>query len=206
MHRPVRALLIGLLVASGCNEVDNELTDPEGRPLELTYITATIFAPSCGQAQCHSKFHQAGGLVFDNPDDARASLHTPGDELNLLRFDSEQNDFEWRGLNDTEHYYPNLIVWLTQTDPFNQNMGRMPSDAPLARRDIELLVSWIRDPELYGTGGKARGAQCDPDHFDGLACNGDLLYTCRPDGNFGEVVDSCSQCKLVDADRAPVCN
>jgi len=191
MQRPVRALLL-LIAAGGCNEVTSEFDPDDGRPLDVESVTLAVFAPSCGQAQCHSKFHGAKGLVLDNPDDVRRSLHIPGGEYSLLQLNGTQDDREWSSLGDTVHEEPKLITWVTKIDPFAKGIGRMPFDAPLAERDLELLVAWIRSPK-YGVGGAADGAQCDPERYNGLACNGDDLYTCGPDGNFAEMQRSCNQ-------------
>jgi hypothetical protein len=196
MHRPVRALLLVLLIG-GCNEVTSDLDPADGRPLDLVGVTFAVFQPSCGQAQCHSKFHGAGGLVFDNPEDVRHSLHLPSGEYQLLRFDSDRDDREWSGFTSDQEM-PKLMTWLTATDPFGRGIGRMPFDAPLAERDLELLVGWIRSPQ-FGVGAEAMGAQCDPDLYNGLACNGSDLYTCTPDGNWGEMQRTCNTCTIAEA-------
>lgn len=136
--------------------------------------------------------------MFDNPDDVRTSLHTPGDNLFLLQFDSDGTDMAWQGLSDTVNNPPHLISWVTEIDPFSAGIGRMPFDAPLARRDIELLVAWIRDGVP-----QARGAQCDPRRDDGKACFGNDEYTCTPEGNFGELVASCNSCTYKDSTAKP---
>jgi len=201
MHRPVCALLLAVSVGGivvACGNVEDESLECEagdptcGRPLDLEYLTEAIFAPSCGQTQCHSKFHQAGGLVFDNPHDARASLLVRTGNPPLLNFDSEQYD---PFLEKT----PNLVRWLTETDPFIRGIGRMPFDAPLPDRDIRLIEYWIRAPYTLtnGTehaGGLAKGAQCNPEDFDGFACNYIDKVKCNADWNFGEQVEACREC------------
>src|SRR5687767_3761465 len=117
MQRPVCALLLLVAVSSvviaACGTVEDEGTvcteegdDSCGRPLDLEYMTAAILAPSCGLAQCHSTFHQAGGLAFDDPDNARVSLLTP-DSGPLLQFTSDRYDPE-----RTDGQVANLIAWV----------------------------------------------------------------------------------------------
>lgn len=188
MSRRVCALLLGAslsgVVVAACGTVESD-NDPDGRPLELEYIVGAIFAPSCGQTQCHSKFKQAGGLVFDSPDDARASLLAPASGP-LLRFDSEQDDrVRLDGIK------PNLLVWLTEIDPFGQGTGRMPFDGPLPQQDLNLLSAWIREPTPERPGASAKGAQCNPALYDGFACNFDERVRCTEDYNFGEPEETC---------------
>lgn len=223
MQRPVCALL---LLAAGCAEITSEgelctaaesaANDPKcGRPLDLAYLTAAIFAPSCGQTQCHSKFHQAGKLVFDNPHDAALSLLTPGSGP-LLRFDGIRQD----PTRFIDNEVPFLLRWLTEEFPVNETReddeppnSRMPFDAPLAEADIELISVWIReslptknpgDNREPRVGGGARGAQCNPDAYEGYACTYDSFrgvfqrVKCNADFNFDEVdVQDCpTDCKL----------
>lgn len=210
MQRPVFGLLAlagGVLGASCgtledegiyCTDAELEAGDPKcGRPLELEYITVAILAPSCGQAQCHSRFRQAGGLSFSNPEDARRSLVLPN-AAPLLSFTSEKFDPLSTGGP------PNLIRWVTEIDPFGTGIGRMPFDAPLPNRDIDLLEVWIRAPRaavdsngntIVAPGGSARGAQCNPELFGGFACRGTEKVRCNSDGNFDEdPEEDCSDC------------
>lgn len=209
MQRPVCALLLAItaggVVSAACGSLEDErplcTKDSDesecGRPLTVEYLTLAILAPSCGQTQCHSKFRQAGGLVFDNPHDARKSMLTPGSGP-LLQFTSEQFDPLDSGRS-------NLIQWLLPLNSVNKDTGRMPFDAALPSIDIQLLQVWIRQaPEdetetPIESGASARGAQCDPDLYDGLACNGDDLVRCNDDFNFGEPVMTCTtECRITE--------
>lgn len=195
MRRPVCALLV--LVAGSCGEIRDE-EDPNGRPLELPYLTAAIFAPTCGQTQCHSTFKRQGGLVFDHPDSVRRSLLRQGNDA-LLSFTSDK--YDPRPIETTD--VPDLIVWVTEIDPFGNGIGRMPFDAPLADRDIQLLGLWIREDKDPVTraprvGGNAVGAQCNPELYDGLACNLNELVLCGEDWNFAESQQICDRgCEIV---------
>jgi hypothetical protein len=210
MQRPVCALLL-LLAVSGtviaaCGTVEDESLvctkedDPScGRHLDLDYVTAAIFAPSCGQAQCHSSFHQAGGRAFDTPKAVRETLLRP--DKPLLHFDRDQYDplLELR----EEGEVSDLVKWVLPLNDVNDEVGRMPFDSPLPTRDIELLKIWIRAPVVLtdGTrraGGKAEGAQCNPANYGGLACDDRDIVMCRPDFMFGEPVESCTKGCLIN--------
>jgi hypothetical protein len=163
----LRLLVAGALFAAAGGCLGEDV--PDYRPLELDYLTQQIFAPTCGGAQCHSTFKQSGTNVFDTPEGVRASLVT-----NLLvRTDPDKFDPD-----DAKN--ADLIIWLTETDPFLAGIGRMPYDAPLPNRDVKLLIEWIEH--------KAPGAQCNPDQFNGKACTLDaagrtVSATCTADWN-----------------------
>jgi hypothetical protein len=89
------------------------------RPATLEYITHAILQPSCGQYTCHSSFRRAKGYAFDTIEVARASL---GPIVNI---------------SDPEASF--LYTVLTRT------VKRMPYDAPLPQKDIDLILAWIED-------------------------------------------------------------
>jgi hypothetical protein len=87
------------------------------RPATLEYITFAILQPSCSQHVCHSSYRMESGFAFDTLEAARRSLDglvVPGDP------ESSQ-----------------LINVLTRT------LKRMPYDAPLPQKDIDLISTWI---------------------------------------------------------------
>jgi hypothetical protein len=97
------------------------------RPATLEYITHAILQPSCGQYVCHSSYRREKNLVFDTVEEARKSLAgivTPGDVSSSL-------------LNSV----------LTRT------VTRMPIDAPLFDKDIELIQLWIMTGAAEDLGG-----------------------------------------------------
>lgn len=206
MQRPVCALLLAIsatgLVVASCGTLEDERPLCEtvgdsscGRPLTVEFLTLQIFAPSCGQTQCHSKFHQAGKLVFDNPHDVRRSLLTPGSGP-LIKFTSEQFD-------PLDTASSSFIQWLSPLNKVNEAVGRMPFDSPLPAIDMQLLQVWMREPPLDAngnaieSGASARGAQCDPDLYEGFACNGDDRVRCNDDFNFGEPEETCANgCRI----------
>lgn len=161
-----RLLVAGALLLSACVGEDTA----DYRPLEVNYLTSQIFAPTCGATQCHSTFRQASNNVFDTPEGVRASLV----HKRLVRFDNEKND-------QLAPANADLIIWITETDPFLAGIGRMPYDAPLPNRDVKLLIEWIQRG--------APGAQCDPGDGNGKVCTQDasgrdVVVTCTEDWNF----------------------
>jgi hypothetical protein len=89
------------------------------RPATLEYITGAILQPSCSQYVCHSAYRMEAGYAFDTVENAKRSLEgivQPGDP---------ESSF--------------LITCLTRT------IKRMPYDAPLPDKDIELISQWILD-------------------------------------------------------------
>lgn len=87
------------------------------RPRTIQYITEAILQPSCAQDVCHSSFTRAKGYAFDTVAAARASLKPVVDkqapEASIL------------------------YVVLTRT------IKRMPYDAPLPQKDIDLIFEWL---------------------------------------------------------------
>jgi hypothetical protein len=162
-----RLCLGALLVVAACDSVDD-------RPLEVEYLTQAIFAPTCAAAQCHSSFVQAGHMALDTPDGVRRALIGKGLVL----------------LNSTPQYDPDdpahaaLIIWLTEVDPFERGIGRMPYDAPMPNKDLYLLEEWISEA--------TPGAQCNPEANNGMACNDREVVRCNADWSFGDRLMNCT--------------
>jgi hypothetical protein len=163
--RPEAALLVGLALASAActSGVDD-------RPMTIQYVTGTILAPTCGKADCHSAFAANRTDVFDNVADARRSLVDNG----LVQFTSSQ--FDPANPQDA-----NLIIWLTETDPFALGFGRMPLDGPMPNQNIEFLEHWIH--------AGAPGAQCNPSQP--TACEDHDIVACNSDWSFGALQTTC---------------
>lgn len=92
-------------------------TTDNDRPLTVEYITEAILQPSCSQYVCHSSFARQSGYAFDTVEEARKSLKSivvP---------------------SDAEASFLNRV--LTRT------VKRMPYDAPLPNKDIQLIQAWI---------------------------------------------------------------
>jgi cysteine-rich repeat protein len=79
----------------------------------------------------------------------------------------------------------------------------MPLDAPLPKKDLELIRTWIADPELLPPvcsdpdpplelcgAGRGAGAQCDPSQFHGYACDNFDVRQCD-DWSFGDFTHHC---------------
>lgn len=165
------AWLLPLVAACG--------TTTDDRPRTIDYVTEAILAPTCGAANCHSSFAQQGGDVFDTVEAARRSLVVNG----LISFDSVTIDGVPMGYDPADPDNSQLIIWLTQTDPFNRGIGRMPFDAPMPNADVNLLKLYIKEG--------APGAQCNPDTNGGKACNNHTVFTCTKDWTFGDQVTVC---------------
>src|SRR5580693_4391433 len=104
----------------------------DDRPRDAQYITDTILAPSCGEAECHSTFVQSNNVVLDTYEGMRSTMvHFP-----LISFDSD--DYDPADPTDSA-----LITWITQTDPYGLGIGRMPQDMPIPNADVDLLKAWI---------------------------------------------------------------
>ena len=131
----VRCAWIALLAVTvaACGSVD------DNRPLDAQYVTAAVLAPTCGAAECHSTFTQAGPgttpYVFDTLVGMRRTIVDNG----LVILDSNQFD-------PSDPAGAALIAWLTKTDPFQLGIGRMPYDAPMPNEDIHFLEDWIQRP------------------------------------------------------------
>lgn len=184
-RRVLALLLLAAGSAGGCG------TEQDNRPLELEYLTEAVFAPSCGATQCHSSFRQADGFVFDTPEAVRRSLLiTDTGGTTLLRFDYEHPDPAFS-------YSSRLIQLISETVPFPESpeLPRMPLDAPMPNKDIELLRTWIKNPDRkeppHDVGGRALGAQCNPDAPGGYACDQNDVVVCGDDWNFGQLVVHC---------------
>jgi hypothetical protein len=160
---------VPLLALAACGESTDD------RPLELEYLTQSIFAPSCGATQCHSTFKQAAELVLDTPEGVRAAILEGAG--GLVSFNSTQYDPD-------DPNNASLIIWITETDPFGRGIGRMPFDAPIPNKDVLLIKEWIS--------AQAPGAQCNPERNNGNACNNKEVVQCNADWTFGARVQLCS--------------
>jgi hypothetical protein len=68
--RPGQAVLVGLcalLGAAACGDTDD-------RPLEWSYIQATIIQPNCATARCHAQGSEAAGFRADTLELSCANL------------------------------------------------------------------------------------------------------------------------------------
>jgi len=111
----VRAMLRAVVAAAVTLAACSQ-TDND-RPRTVQYITEAILQPNCAQDVCHSSYARAKGYAFDTVAAARTSLaqlvSKPQPESSLL------------------------YVVLTRT------IKRMPYDAPLPQKDIDLIFEWL---------------------------------------------------------------
>jgi hypothetical protein len=110
-----RLLLVAALASAACSTTDND------RPATLEYITEAILQPSCSQSTCHSSYRMEKGYAFDTVAMAQRSLSVAG------------------VVNKAEPETSLLYVVLTR------KLKRMPYDAPLPQKDIDLILTWIKD-------------------------------------------------------------
>jgi hypothetical protein len=108
-----RIAVAAAVACAACSQTDND------RPATLQYITEAILQPNCAQDVCHSSYTRTRGYAFDTVAAARQSLRIPG-----LVKPTEP---------DSSLLYTVLI----------RQVKRMPYDAPLPDKDIDLIHLWI---------------------------------------------------------------
>jgi len=171
-----RCVLFCVLLAGACGSATDD------RPPTLDYITETILAPTCANAECHSAFKREVGDQFDTPEAARQSIVANG----LVHFPDDTKD-------DASVASSFLIRTLTVGSPSILSPGsgnvRMPYDAPMPDTDIALIKAWIR--------AGAHGAQCLA-NAQGRGCQvedvaGTTVFrvVACVDGEAGVVIQTC---------------
>jgi hypothetical protein len=113
----VRAML-RLVVAGAVVAVAACSQTDNDRPATLPYVTEAILAPNCSQDVCHSSYTKAKGYAFDTVAAARASLKS------IVSKDEPESSL--------------VYTVLTRT------VKRMPYDAPLPQKDIDLILLWLQ--------------------------------------------------------------
>jgi hypothetical protein len=113
----VRAMYRLVLVAAVASAACTQTEN--NRPATLEYITEAILQPSCSQYTCHSSYRMQSGYAFDTVELAQRAL---GDLVVAGDFETSK-----------------LYIVLTRT------IKRMPFDAPLPQKDIDLIKTWIQD-------------------------------------------------------------
>lgn len=108
-----RLVLVAAAATAACSQTDNN------RPATLEYITEAILQPYCSQSVCHSSYTMERGYSFDTVIASRRSIRdhslvAPGDSGGSLLY--------------------NVLI---------RTKERMPYDAPLQEKDIELIKQWI---------------------------------------------------------------
>jgi hypothetical protein len=110
-----RLVLVAAVALAACSQTDNN------RPATLEYITEAILQPSCSQAVCHSSYKLEFGYAFDTVEAARRSIR----DHNLVQ-----------PSDATASLLYNVLI---------RDKKRMPYDAPLLQKDIDLIKQWIDD-------------------------------------------------------------
>jgi hypothetical protein len=118
-----RLAVAAAVASAACSQTEND------RPATLPYITEAILQPNCAQDVCHSSYARTKGYAFDTVAAARQSL-TPrpiiiGQPIvpPIVNFDEPESSLLY-------------TVLLRQ-------IKRMPYDAPLPQKDIDLILRWI---------------------------------------------------------------
>jgi hypothetical protein len=172
---------IAVLFAGACGSATDD------RPATLEYITETILAPSCAQAECHSAFKQQVGDVFDTVESTRRSM-----VVNGLVFPQDADDPAGSFLIKTL-----TVGTLSVLDPGSGTFVRMPFVSPMPDVDIQLIETWIR--------AGIPGAQCLP-NAQNRGCQVVTVGAVPQynvveciDGNVGAVVQACSALQICDS-------
>lgn len=196
-------------MATACSAVG------DNRPLDAQAVTQAVLAPSCGLAQCHSTFTQSAGDVFDTRAGMRASIVGFGlVSLDSLQFDPAdpasaplivwitKTDPYRRGIGRMPRDAPladadvdYLKRWIVGPTEIRDDHAPCSQTVACAQPDATCQF----DPPDAATGNcvhitylaPAKGAQCNPNNFDGLACNNRTLMRCNDDWNFGSVEMVC---------------
>jgi hypothetical protein len=107
-------------------------TVQDDRPQTLAYITQTILAPSCGTATCHSALKRQSELVLDSVAAAQESIARLRLVATCFRPPCDSDVIE----------NSQLLTVITTGD---SQLQRMPLDAPLPNKDIQLIADWIHN-------------------------------------------------------------
>ncbi|HET9992794.1 MAG TPA: hypothetical protein VFQ65_29870 [Kofleriaceae bacterium] len=204
-----RFVWIALAVAvTACGSVD------DNRPLDAQYVTAAILAPACGAAECHSAFSQSKGYEFDTLASMRKTIVEQGlVVLDSNRFDPSAPEgsslITWLTKTDPFNLgmgrMPLEAPMPNEDIHFLEDWIRGPvkdtSDGSTCSVSIACLTAGAqcKIPSGSSTGtcvttmytAPAKGAQCNPKSFGGLACINKTLYQCGDDWNVSTMVRVC---------------
>ena len=174
--RSIALVALSLAAAAGCTRGEDD------RPRTLAFITEAILAPTCGKAECHSTFAEEKGYVFDTVAASRVSIIG-----NSMLYDGNG---DYATDPTTSYLIQDIITGVEGTEAGEQNqLIRMPYDAPMPNEDVYLLEDWI------AAGGE--GANCVPTWNNATACDGTNIVKCGADGNFSdEIVTACAKCSV----------
>lgn len=111
----VRLLLASALASASVMACTQTDND---RPATVEYITEAILQPYCSQDVCHSSYRMEKGYAFDTLEVARRSL---------------------AGIVSPCEPDQSLLYQV-----LTRRLKRMPYDAPLPQKDIDLILLWIQ--------------------------------------------------------------
>jgi hypothetical protein len=113
----VRRAMVRLVLVAAVAVMACDQTD-NNRPATVEYVTEAILEPSCAQDVCHSSYRREKGYAFDTVEVAKASL---------------------KGIVNPDEPESSLLYTV-----LTRKIKRMPYDAPLPQKDIDLILTWIR--------------------------------------------------------------
>jgi hypothetical protein len=155
-------------------------TNADDRALNAQFVTEAILAPTCGTAECHSTYAQAGPkqtdgtikpYVFDTLVGTRAAVAGVRNSNGLVVLDSTNFD-------PAIPSGSTFIAVLLKNDPLD-GIDRMPLDAPMPFEDINFLEDWVRGvPTLRQGTTCATSADCTTAGDSCYIANGSTSGTC----------------------------
>jgi len=116
-------------------------TTTDDRPQTLAYITETILAPRCAQAECHSSVRKQSGYVFDTVEHAQASIA----DVNML---GSHGGALVKPGDEKASWLLIVIGGVEDSDGTREAdvLGnRMPLDQPLPNLDVYFIGKWIEN-------------------------------------------------------------
>jgi len=177
-----------LLLIALCTSACGSATDD--RPATLDYITETILAPTCANAECHSAFTQEVGDEFDTVSATRFSIVRNALVLFPNQVTNPRDSYLIRVLRGG---LPSIL------SPGSGNVF-MPYDAPMPEADILLIEKWISeglDNAQCVPNAEAHGCSFTPDGQGGFTYH---VIACK-DGNIGAVVQDCPAGQICAVDK-----
>ncbi len=141
-------------------------TSTDDRPRTTAYVTKTVLAQTCAEAQCHSSFVQKHGYAFDTVDAVKHTLFAEITAPVRSALISESTAPPDQPLSN--------VLRLRNGDPNPDGIKAMPYDSPMPEADVELLLEWAALGEpgacelapgatVCGFAGAAR-VHCGDDH------------------------------------------
>ncbi|HKE20013.1 MAG TPA: hypothetical protein VKB80_34300 [Kofleriaceae bacterium] len=133
-HALVRA--IGALTLAGAAAAALGACGEDDRPASWSYIHASIIAPNCATASCHTKENAQAGVQLYSAEAAYTIL---------VGRACDGNDAPGAApRNYVSPFQPerSQLVYLLLGD---DSLGQMPPDRPLPDRDIDLITRWIEE-------------------------------------------------------------